>query len=68
MAEEPKLKAALQTGVHIAGEPFRASIVYGEHGLCLGAGWENDNHHKLSLWGIMDSLSLGLPQFLNWEM
>ena len=39
VAEEPKLKAALQTGVHIAGEPFRSSIVYGEDGLCLGAGW-----------------------------
>lgn len=68
VAEEPKLKAALQTGVHIAGEPFRSSIVYGEEGLCLGAGWENENHHKLSLSGVTESLSLNLPEFLNWEM
>lgn len=68
VAEKPKLKAALQTRVHIAGEPFRASIVYEEDGLCLGAGWENENHHKLSLSGVMESLSLGLPEFLNWEM
>lgn len=68
VAEEPKLKAALQTGVHIAGEPFRSSIVYGEDGLCLGAGWENENHHKLSLSGVTESLSLDLPEFLNWEM
>lgn len=68
MAEEAKLQAALQTGIHIAGEPFRASIVYGEEGICLGAGWENEKHHKLSLSDIQNSLSLSLPEFLYWEM
>lgn len=71
-AEEPKLRAALQTSVHIAGEPFQASVVYGENGLCLGAGWKNDRHHKLSLSGIFNGMpfneSLTLPEFLNWEM
>lgn len=68
MSEQPKLQAALQTGVHIAGEPFRASIVYGDQGLCLGAGWKNENHHELSLSGMMKYLSLDLPDFLDWKI
>lgn len=68
MAEEAKLQAALQTRVQIAGEPFRASIVYGEDGLCLGAGWENKKYHKLSLSDMVKSLSVSLPEFLNWEL
>lgn len=68
MEKEAKLQAALQTKVHIAGEPFRASIVYEEDGLCLGAGWENERHHKLSLSDMLGSLSLRLPEFLDWEM
>lgn len=68
MAEQPKLQAALQTGVHISGELFRASIVYGEDGLCLGAGWENEKHRRLGLSKMFEDLSLNLPEFLNWEL